>query len=225
MRQELNLLIAIGPPLIEINGYAALWLNEYMPERKLCYKVGETSQLFQVLLGLFWRYFYRPELQRAQELGEQLFHLAQSKQDPSLIYHAHYTLLATSFWLGNISSAQEHLEQGIALNDPQLHSSHSYFFGGTDSEVTFLVYAARILWLLGYPDQAVRKSYEALTLARGISDPHILAYASVIALSGFLVYAARLRHYWRKPRKQLPFRVITDFRSGWHRVLCTGAMH
>jgi predicted ATPase/class 3 adenylate cyclase len=184
MRQEINLLIAMGSPLRAIKGYAAPEVKRsYVQARELCQKVGETPQLFQALRGLFSYYFFRSELQTANELGEQLFHLAQSKQEPALISQAHYTLLATSYWLGKFASAQVHLEQGIALYNPQLHRSHTYFYGGTDPAVTFLVYAARILWLLGYPDQAVRKSHEALTLARELSQPFTLAYASVCTLT------------------------------------------
>jgi predicted ATPase len=184
MRQEINLLIAIGPPLIAIKGYTAPEVERsYARARELCHEVGENPQLFQVLLGLFRGYFFRPELQMAQELGEQLFNLAQSKQEPTLFYQAHYALLATSYWLGNLASAQIHLEQGFALYKPQLRRSHTYFYDMIDSEVTFLAYETRILWLLGYPDQAVRKSYEALTLAQELSQPFVLAYALDCALT------------------------------------------
>jgi predicted ATPase len=33
------------------------------------------------------------------------------------------------------------------------------------------------LWLLGYPEQAVQRSHEALTLAQGLSHPFSLAFA------------------------------------------------
>ena len=93
MRQEINLLLAMGIPLIAIKGYGAPEIERsYARARELCQKVGETPHLFQVLQGLFWYYFFRAELQRTHELGEQLFQLAQSKQDPALILQAHYTL-------------------------------------------------------------------------------------------------------------------------------------
>jgi predicted ATPase len=184
MRQEINLLLAMGIPLVAIKGYGAPEIERsYARARELCQKVGETPHLFQVLQGLFWYYFFRAELQRTHELGEQLFQLAQSKQDPALILQAHYTLLANSYYLGNFASAQIHFEQGIALYNPQLQRSHTYFYGGIDPAVTFLSYAARILWLLGYPDQAVRKSYEAQTFAQELSQPFTLAYVSVCALT------------------------------------------
>ena len=70
------------------------------------------------------------------------------------------------FWLGELALALEHLEQGIALYDPQ--QRHSYR-AGPDPKMVCLSQAAYVLWLLGYPDQALKRSHEALTLARDLS--------------------------------------------------------
>jgi predicted ATPase len=40
-----------------------------------------------------------------------------------------------------------------------------------------LSYAARVLWCLGYPDQALKRSQEALALARDLAHPFSLAFA------------------------------------------------
>ena len=40
-----------------------------------------------------------------------------------------------------------------------------------------LSYAAWTLWHLGYPDQALKRSQEALTLAQELSHPFSLAFA------------------------------------------------
>jgi predicted ATPase len=47
--------------------------------------------------------------------------------------------------------------------------------------VTCLTYAALVLWTLGYPDQALQRSHEALTLSQGLSHPLSLAYALYMA--------------------------------------------
>ena len=78
---------------------------------------------------------------------------------------------------GDWTSAQTHLEQGIALYDPQQHRSHAFLYGGHDPCVCCLGFAARCLWMLGYPDQALRRSREALALARELSHPTSLAHA------------------------------------------------
>jgi adenylate cyclase len=46
-----------------------------------------------------------------------------------------------------------------------------------DGDVVCLSYIALVLWLLGYPDQALRRSHEALTRARELSYPHVVVFA------------------------------------------------
>ena len=42
-------------------------------------------------------------------------------------------------------------------------------------------YAGVTLWWLGYPDQALQRSQEALTLVRELAHPFSLAYAQFFA--------------------------------------------
>ncbi len=55
-----------------------------------------------------------------------------------------------------------------------------------------LSYMALALWVRGYPDQALQRSQEALTLAQELSHPQSLVYA--------LFYAALLYQYYREGR-------------------------
>jgi predicted ATPase len=72
--------------------------------------------------------------------------------------------------------AQAHLEQGIALYNPQQHRSHAFQYG-QDPGIACWSYAAWTLWFLGYPDQALRQCHEALTLACAFAHPFSLAFA------------------------------------------------
>jgi predicted ATPase len=56
---------------------------------------------------------------------------------------------------------------------------------------------AQTLWLLGYPDQALKRSQEALTLAQGLSHPYSLAYA--LNFAGNLY---QFRQEWQAVREQ-----------------------
>jgi predicted ATPase len=171
-------------------GYAAPEVLEiYGRARELCQEVGETPQLFQVLRGLWYFYLIRLALGTARELGEQLLSLAQHLGEPALLLEAHYTLGNTLNYLGEFASARAHLEQGMALYDPQQHRSHAFRYG-QDPGVACRSYAAVTLWWLGYPDQALHRSHEALTLARELSHSLSLGYA--------LFFAAALHHFRRE---------------------------
>jgi len=113
----------------------------------------------------------------ARELSEeQLLSLAQRAGDPSLLLEAHVILGFTLVHGGEILSAREHLEQGIEIYDPQYHGSHAFLYG-QDPGVGSRCQVAWALWMLGYPDQALKRSEEALTLARQLAHPWSLALA------------------------------------------------
>src|SRR5262249_38839902 len=189
-QQELTLQVALGTSLIATKGYGAPEIERvYARARNLCQQVRETPQFFPVLWGLWVFYLVRAEFQRAHELGEQLMRLAQSAQDPALLLEAHLALGLTLLWLAELPDAREHLEKGFALYDPQQHRSHAFLYG-QDPGVACLCWAAHVPWYFGYPDQALTRSYEALTLARKLSHPYSVAYA--------LVQAAWLHQYRRE---------------------------
>jgi predicted ATPase len=71
--------------------------------------------------------------------------------------------------LGELISARTYLDQGFVLYDPEKHRHHAFLYGGHDPGVCCLYHAAQVLWLLGYPDQALRKSQDSLALARELS--------------------------------------------------------
>jgi len=70
----------------------------------------------------------------------------------------------------------------MALYDPQRDRTLA-FLHGEDLGVTCLSYLSFTLWSLGYPDQAIKQSHEALTLARTLSHPFSLARALAFAAS------------------------------------------
>jgi predicted ATPase len=188
--QELEVYTTLGPALIATKGYAAPDVERaYTRARALCQQVGETPQLFPVLWGLWAFYFVRGEFQTGRELGEQCLALAQRTQDSALLLEAHLALGAIVLRQGEVASARAHLEQGVALYDPQQHRSHAFRYG-QDPGVACLSDATYALWLLGYPDQAVQRSHKALTLAQELSHPASMAFA--------LCFAAWLQQHRRE---------------------------
>lgn len=73
-----------------------------------------------------------------------------------------------------------------ASRSTQQHGAYAFRYGNHDPGACCRGFAARTLWLLGYPDQAIKMSQEALTLARQLSHPYTLVLAHYVA--------ARLHH-------------------------------
>jgi predicted ATPase len=188
-QQELDLQMALGPPLMATKGYAASEVEQtYARARALCAQVGETPQLFSMLRGLCLFYRNRGALPTARELGEQLDQLAQRAAAPTPRLEAHTTLGGTLFFLGEYAAARTHLEQGIALADPTAQRALALRHGEAPG-VRCLILAANTLWCLGFPAQAMQRSQQALTLAQELAHPYSLATTQ---------HFAAYLHYYRR---------------------------
>src|SRR5262249_55262920 len=119
-------------------------------------------------------YLVRAELQTAHELSEQFLSLAQQTQNRALLVAAHRVLGMTLFYLGETALAHTHFTQAMALYDRDQYRA-SVFVHGQDAERR--IFAALALWYLGYLDQGLARSQEALTLAQQVADPYSLGYA------------------------------------------------
>jgi class 3 adenylate cyclase/ribosomal protein L40E/tetratricopeptide (TPR) repeat protein len=189
-RQELNMQITLGPVLMAVKGQTSVDTERaYVRARELCHQVGETPQLFPALHGLWLFHMARSELKTALELAEQFFTLAQGVQNPELLLLSHRMLGPTMFWLGDMTSARGHSEQGMALYDPQQYRSHAFVYG-QDPGAVCRCFAAHSIWMLGYPDQALQNIHEALNLAQELTHPFTLGLS--------LTNAAFLHQYLRE---------------------------
>ena len=207
-QQELMLHLALGASLIATQGYAVPEVEQtYTRARHLCQYLENPQQLFPVLRGLWVYYLTRAELQTAHALGAQLLTLAQQAQDSAMLLEAHRALGATLLYLGAGASALPHLEQGMALYDPQQHRASTFLYGD-DSGVVCHSIAAWTLWSLGYPDQGLARSHEAFMLAQQSAHPFSLGFA--------LCWAAVFHQYRREVQAaqghaEAAIRLATEF--------------
>ncbi|HSR34011.1 MAG TPA: AAA family ATPase [Anaerolineae bacterium] len=174
-QQELALQLALGTAWQGTKGTPAPEVEKaYTRARELCQQTGEMSQLCRVVGQLAMVYYVRAEHQRARELGEEAISLAQRAKDPLLVALGHWYLGVILFGLGEYTAARTHLEQMISFYEPQ-HHHPLVFLSGLDAGLSALAYDACCLWCLGYPEQALKQSQEALALARELDHPFSLA--------------------------------------------------
>ena len=110
--------------------------------------------------------------------------VAEQIQQPVFFVFAHQTLGVSSLYQGHLRSALTHFENVMTLADmpsppPLVSTTH----------VFCLVYTSLALWALGYPEQAVKRSQEGLTVAEQLGLP----YSRVFAL-----YGAAILHTFRR---------------------------
>src|SRR5262249_33689676 len=107
--------------------------------------------------------------------SEHLLHLTQHLQEPALLLEAHRSMGVTWFCQGELALARTHLEHGIALATSALASVPP---GDGPAPVPWRppvvgchVYAAWVLWALGYADQALQQGQAALTRVQRLGHP------------------------------------------------------
>jgi len=179
VRLELELQGSLGPVLIQTQGWAA-------PETGAAYSraadLGEQLDMperrFPALYGL-WAFRMvraaRDDYRTARKLAEQLLQIAESEQDSGMRVEAYFAL-GHCFHLGDLAAAHQHFEQSVAEYDVRQHHALAFAYG-QDPAMSSLVYDGLALWMLGYPEQALRQSQAGVALARRLAHPFGLAYA------------------------------------------------
>jgi predicted ATPase/class 3 adenylate cyclase len=208
-QQELVMQMTLATALRGIKGSNTPEVEQcYIRAHTLCEQVGEPPQLFHILWGRWMIYNQRGDAQTMHTMGEQLLSLAKRLEDPDLLLEAHHALWTTVFSSGELLAARTHQDQGLQLYDQQRHRPHIWLYAGHDAGVCCRYRAAPLLWLLGYPDQALASSQAALDLAQQVAHPNTLIQA--------LYWAAVLHHLRREApqtqaRAEASIAVATDY--------------
>jgi predicted ATPase len=178
-RHELTVQLALGPALMVTRGFADPEVGDtYTRARQLCEQLGDQQQLFSALFGLWRSAHVRGQLQTARTLGEQLLGLAHTQDDPLLFVEAQGPLGQTLCMQGEPVLARKHLQRVVALYEPHWHRTLAVR-RGYDPGVYAHTMEAWVLWMLGYPAQALQRSHEALALAHMSAHPFTLALTLV----------------------------------------------
>jgi tetratricopeptide (TPR) repeat protein len=188
LQQELSLQFALGPSLIVLKGYAAPEVEHLFTRTyALCHKVSDTRHLFAALVGLSGMYHNRAEYQRVRDLVGQMLCLAQETASSTRQLWAHVLMAQVLYQTGVFGRARMHYRQAMALYESRRHSPTVSDIT-QDPRVHCLANLAEVLWLRGYPDQALQHSQEAYTIAQRLAHPS----SQVVALA-----SATLVHSWR----------------------------
>lgn len=194
-RQELLLLLHLGGSLTATKGYTAPDVERtYLRARDLAQALSDIPTLFQAASGVYRCYVVQAELHKARALGEQLLEAAERAGDEDLVLEAERTLGHPLLYLGHLKDARRHLERGVTLYRFERHRSHMYWFT-SDPGVACSSGLSLALWLLGYPDQALEKARESLTLARQLSHP----FSSGLA-QAYTAWLHLYRREWQEAR-------------------------
>src|SRR5262249_13861947 len=176
-QQELELQIALANALIATKSAAAAEVEQtYRRAWQLGQRVyaGETALMFPILYGRWVFHLQRGQSQTAYQLAQEFLDLAQRQHDPAMLV-AHRCVGWSSAAMGEFVSARPHYEQIAAVYNVEQHRPLTFQYGG-DPGLAGLSVGARVVWLLGYVDQARRWSERAILLAREAAHAYTLAF-------------------------------------------------
>jgi predicted ATPase len=212
-QQELAMQVALGMAWAGHKAFGPQAERAYTRARELSQRMGKTSELCLVLGELSTGCYVRAEHQRARQLGEEMLNLAREAMDPLLVAVGHWYLGFVSFALGKYSTALGHLEKMITFYNAEQHHSSLLPLRGSDVGTSALAYAACCLWCLGYPEQALRRSQEALALARELAHP--LSLADVLCYAGCMLSKMRRDGQALKDYAEELIRLANEKVPGW----------
>jgi class 3 adenylate cyclase/tetratricopeptide (TPR) repeat protein len=189
--EALDIRIALGPCLGNIHGHGGPEKEaSYVVARELCLRLDDRPRLFPALWGLWHVSFNRGFHREARDLGGELLSLARELGDPVFLLEAHHSLWTTLYGSGDLENAERHLQEGLTQYDPLRHRPDASVYGGHDTRVRCLNFAALTAWTRGYPDRALWYGQEAVRLAGQLSHPTSATLA--------LYYAAVIHHQRRE---------------------------
>jgi predicted ATPase len=179
-RQELKLLMTLGPSLMTVKGFAATdTLRTFLRAQELCEQVGDGVQLFRVLFGLSIVSVVRADYAKAHHFAEQSLQQAERAGEAALLVQAHWALGLSLQFIGDFTGSREHLERSLGLYDPKRHAAHAFLYGA----ILNRMHLGRVLLYLGYPNQAQALTLEGLRVAEQMRHPVGLCNALSIAVT------------------------------------------
>jgi class 3 adenylate cyclase/predicted ATPase len=179
---ELLLQTSLGNSLRTTKGWSVDSVRHaYTRALQLCKESGFDERTFPAVFGLWTWNFVRAALGEARALAEHLLNTAESVDDSVYDVLAHEALGFTLFAQGNFAAAHAELERSISLCEDSKAAAY-LDLSAQDPRVHVRAYDGMALWLLGYPDQALRICAEARRYADASQHPFSEAIARTISL-------------------------------------------
>ena len=181
-KSELLLQTSLGHSLRATKGWSIDSVKHaYTRALQLCKESGFDEHTLPAVFGLWTWNFLRTALVEAQTLAEYLVNTAENADDTVYKVLAHEALGFTLFARGKFAAAHAALERSISMCEDSKVAAY-LDLSAQDPRVHVRLYDGMVLWLLGYPDQALRICAEARRYADTSQHPFSEAMAGTISL-------------------------------------------
>src|SRR5262245_1302359 len=176
-KQEIDIQLALGIPLIAVRGYASAETREaFWEARALCQRLGNIPEYFQALFGCWGNCWMSGKNDDALIMADEFLSRSQALSDPVLLMVAHRVMGSTLLTLGDFQSSANHFGETIRLSASK-EKQRLYSLYMVEPQVASLLLLSWDLWFLGYPDQSLSRVSEALALSQDLNHPYTIAFA------------------------------------------------
>jgi predicted ATPase len=185
-KQEIDIQLALGIPLIAVQGYASAETREAFSRARTlclrmgnnpeCLRMGNNPEYFQALFGLWGHSWMGGKNDDALRMADEFLSRSRALSDPVLLMVAHRVMGSTLLTIGDFQSSRSHFEETISLSISK-GKEPLYNLYMVEPQAASLLLLSWDLWFLGYPDQSLSRVSEALALAQDLGHPYTVAFA------------------------------------------------
>ena len=183
-REQIKLQVALINPLMHVKGHAATETRAAVEQARLLIEqaeaLGEPPEdpllLYSVLGAFFAKNLLAFNGDACRDLAVQFLALAEKQRATVPLMVGHRMMGISLVQTGDIAEGRGHFDQAIALYDPAEHRPLAARFG-IDNAVAILAFRSWTLWLLGYPEAALKDADDALRNAREMGQAATLMHA------------------------------------------------
>jgi len=192
-KQEIDIQLALGIPLIAVRGYASAETREaFSRARTLCLRLGDIPKYFQALFGLWGNCWMSGKNDEALRMADEFLSRSRALSDPVLPIVAHRVMGSTLLTIGDFQSSANHFDETIRLSTGGGREP-LYNLYMVEPRAASLLLLSWDLWFLGYPDRSLARVSEALALALELGQPYTVAFAHYMTSVVYLLRGDAVR--------------------------------
>jgi predicted ATPase/DNA-binding winged helix-turn-helix (wHTH) protein len=138
-------------------------------------RLDDTEYRLRALWGLWYNHISNGECRAALTLAQRYYRVPRDQAGPADVLIGERMLGTSQYYLGDLSNAHHHLAHMLSHCTAPLRRSHMIRFQ-FDLPVAARGTLARVLWLQGFPDQAMRMAKD------NVEDAHAVARVASVSL-------------------------------------------
>jgi class 3 adenylate cyclase/predicted ATPase len=179
-RQELEFCSSLAAAFFAVKGTAAPETGQaYARAHKLCQQLGFPSEFLDILRGQSLYHAYRGELDLGLHMVGEMLALSRQRSETSRVISDLSLSGQILMCSGKFTLSRIHLEEAFALGEVvalDANFDRSIGYLGTQTHVVHVqAYLGNVLFILGYPDQALARTNAAIAVTRELARPQFLA--------------------------------------------------